>query len=82
MKCVKLSNGGVSHLVSLNNTRKISELTDSGFSVVNDKDGHTLVVDLNYNEYSGNDAVKAILDGIKDTTDEGEDEGLTYTRYI
>lgn len=70
MKCVKLSNGGVSHLVSIGDTRKISEITANGFKAVKDKDGNTLVVDLTYNKYSGDEDVKAILDGIKDTTDE------------
>ena len=72
MKCVKLTNGAISHLVDIGNANKIMELTKAGFKEVRNSDGSTYVVDMQYNRNIQNDDVRRILDNIKSDKEEKE----------
>lgn len=72
MKCVKLTDGAVSHLVDVGNANKIAELTRAGFKEVRNSDGSTYVADMQYNRNIQNDDVRRILDNIKSDKEEKE----------
>ena len=65
MKCIKMSNGGVSQLCSENDVNKMKQLVHDGFMPVKDKNGKIIKVDVKNKATSDNETVQSILDALE-----------------